>query len=126
MTLSALQRTGVGATVNSLRKVNDAPEIAEQSTRLVKGWKAILQISGREMDESTGVVDASGKRPATGAPTKVGSSSSSSTHPDHTHSSTQVNHLRQAYAVAEEKKRAHKLQVLDKPPAPPGKRPRGR
>ena len=62
MTLSALQATQVGATVNSLRK-SDSARIVSASQRLTKAWKAIAGQGGREMDAGSGIVDRSGKRP---------------------------------------------------------------
>ena len=77
MSLSALQTTQVGATVHSLRK-SDSTSVAEASQRIVRAWKSIAGISGREMDAESGVVDRSGKRPAVGGGVGSGGGSGSS------------------------------------------------
>ena len=59
MTISALQTTQVGQTVNKLRKHESQP-IASASSELVKAWKAVADTAGRAVD-AAGCVDASGK-----------------------------------------------------------------
>ena len=132
MTLSTLQVTQVGATVNSLRK-SEAAEIASAAQRIVKGWKAIAGSSGREMDPTSGVVDRSGKRPVPGAGGAVSvgngggemgaSSSRSGGGGGGIHTTAQ--NMRERYAQIDAQKRARQIVQLSAKDVPPAKRPRG-
>ena len=132
MTLSTLQVTQVGATVNSLRK-SEAAEIASAAQRIVKGWKAIAGSSGREMDPTSGVVDRSGKRAHAGAggAASVGngggemgaSSSRSGGGGGGIHTTAQ--NMRERYAQIDAQKRARQIVQLSAKDVPPAKRPRG-
>jgi hypothetical protein len=135
MTLSSLQATQIGATVNGLRK-SDAPEVAATAKRLVTSWKAVAGLSGRAMDPANGVVDTSGKKPvpppappppglvsnsSIGSSSSGGSSSGGSTMPI---SSGGVNGLRERYAQIEAQKRARQIVTLSAKEAPRPKKSR--
>ena len=110
MTLSALQQTQVGATVSKLRK-SETPEIAGLASTLIKDWKRIAELSGREM-EGDGCVSRSGK-------------SCAEVHPDERVAKA-AERMVQRYAQLEQQKRSRQLQTIEpsEVPRPGQKRPR--
>ena len=111
MTLSALQSTQVGMTVNKLRKSDDEP-IAALSSELVKSWKRVAEGGGRGM-EADGTVDRSGK-----SPTKAsagGGSSSGGIRDGESYEDKQaaaIARLQDRYAGIEEQKNKRKITQL--------------
>jgi len=101
MTLSALQSTQVGVTVNKLRK-SEVQTVAAASSELIRSWKGVADSGGRGM-EADGTVDRSGKSP-TKSPVKVVS--------DDERRALSIAKLQDRYAKIDEQKASRKIHEL--------------